>query len=164
MVPKLDNQLYIAYVETPLGSIKLTYNHTSVISLYFEKTTLDKQHKFISNQLFKDFEKQMSLYFKSKLKTFDLWVSPQGTDFQLTVWKALQQIPFGEVISYSHLAVRLGGKEKTRAVATAIAKNPILILIPCHRVIGADGGLTGFSGGIERKRALLELERNRIDF
>jgi methylated-DNA-[protein]-cysteine S-methyltransferase len=62
------------------------------------------------------------------------------------------------------LAVRLGGKEKTRAVATAIAKNPILILIPCHRVIGADGGLTGFSGGIERKKALLELERNRIDF
>jgi O-6-methylguanine DNA methyltransferase len=80
------------------------------------------------------------------------------------VWKALQDIPFGGLISYGDLAYTLGGREKTRAVASAIAKNPILILIPCHRVIGSDGKLTGFSGGIDRKRALISIESNQIDF
>lgn len=144
--------------------MKLTYNQTDIVALQFENATLDKLHKNINNQLFKDFNTQLSLYFNRKLKKFDLPISPRGTDFQLTVWRALQQIPFGDVISYSQLALRLGAKEKTRAVANAVGKNPILILVPCHRVIGADGGLTGFSGGIERKKALLDLESNRIDF
>jgi len=144
--------------------MKLTYNQTDIVALQFENSTLDKLHKNINNQIFKEFNTQLSLYFNRKLKKFDLPISPRGTDFQLTVWRTLQQIPFGDVISYSQLALRLGAKEKTRAVANAVGKNPILILIPCHRVIGADGGLTGFSGGIERKKALLDLESNRIDF
>ena len=78
------------------------------------------------------------------------------------VWKELQKIPFGTTFSYQQIAEKLGGKEKTRAVATAIAKNPILLLIPCHRVIGTNGKLTGFSGGIERKRFLLNLEGKNI--
>ena len=164
MVPKLGNLPYIAYVDTPLGHMKLTYDQTNILDLRFHNTTLDNLDKVINNQVFKDLKSQISKYFDRKLKSFELSVSPRGTVFQLNVWRELQQIPFGEVVSYSQLAIRLGGKEKTRAVATAIARNPILILIPCHRVIGADGGLTGFSGGIERKKALLELESNRMDF
>ena len=164
MVPKLGDLPYIAYVDTPLGHLKLTYDQTNILDLRFHNTTLDNIHKIYNNQLFKDFKSQICKYFGRGLKSFDLPVSPIGTDFQQSVWRELQQIPFGEVVSYSQLAIRLGGKEKTRAVATAIARNPILILIPCHRVIGADGGLTGFSGGIERKKALLELESNRMDF
>lgn len=164
MAPKLDDLPYIAYVETPLGSLKLTYDDTNILDLRFQNITLDNRDKLINNQVFKEFKLQISKYFDRKLKSFQLSVSPRGTDFQMNVWRELQQIPFGEVVSYSQLAIRLGGKEKTRAVASAIARNPILILIPCHRVIGADGGLTGFSGGIDRKKALLELESNRMNF
>ena len=88
-------------------------------------------------------------------------LAPAGTDFQLRVWQELQRIPYGESVSYGELAARIGRPGAARAVGLANGRNPIAVIVPCHRVIGADGSLTGFGGGIERKRALLELEAGR---
>jgi methylated-DNA-[protein]-cysteine S-methyltransferase len=97
-------------------------------------------------------------YFAGELDAFDLDLDPQGTPFQRRVWDELRRIPFGETISYSELARRLGDPKLVRAVGVANGRNPISIVIPCHRVIGADGSLTGYAGGLPRKQLLLELE------
>jgi methylated-DNA-[protein]-cysteine S-methyltransferase len=101
---------------------------------------------------------QLDAYFAGELGAFDLDVDPQGTPFQRRVWDELRRIPFGETISYSELARRLGDPKLVRAVGVANGRNPISIVIPCHRVIGADGSLVGYGGGLERKRWLLEHE------
>ncbi len=105
-----------------------------------------------------DAERQLAEYFGGWRKHFDLPLSPSGTAFQLQVWQALQEIEFGTTVSYAILAARLGNKNAMRAVGLANGRNPIAILIPCHRVIGANGDLTGYGGGLSRKRRLLELE------
>ena len=102
--------------------------------------------------------RQINEYFRSKRRDFDLKIEMQGTPFQKRVWKELRRIPFGETISYRQLAERLGRPTATRAVGRANATNPISLIVPCHRVIGADGSLTGFGGGIEVKRSLLQHE------
>lgn len=101
---------------------------------------------------------QLDAYFAGALETFDLDLEPRGTPFQRRVWDELCEIPYGETISYSELARRLGDPKLVRAVGTANGRNPISIVIPCHRVIGADGSLVGYGGGLDRKRRLLELE------
>ncbi|MBE7439269.1 MAG: methylated-DNA--[protein]-cysteine S-methyltransferase [Spirochaetales bacterium] len=101
---------------------------------------------------------QLHEYFQGKRKSFSLPLSPEGTTFQQKVWDTLLTIPFGQTISYSEEADRLGNREAIRAVARANGDNPIGIIIPCHRVIGKDGSLTGYAGGLWRKRYLLELE------
>lgn len=101
-------------------------------------------------------------YFEGHLRRFDLPLAAEGTPLQITVWRALCDLPFGSTVSYSELARRIGRASSVRAVANAIGRNPIPIVIPCHRVIGKDGSITGFSGGIERKRWLLEHEGVRL--
>lgn len=101
---------------------------------------------------------QLDAYFEGRLTEFDLPLNPQGTAFQLQVWKQLCGIPFGETISYMELARRVGNPRAARAVGMANSRNPISIVVPCHRVIGADNSLTGYAGGLERKRALLAHE------
>ena len=101
---------------------------------------------------------QLDAYFDGRLTAFDLPLAPQGTAFQLQVWKRLCEIPFGETISYAELALRVGNPKASRAVGMANSRNPISIIVPCHRVIGADNSLTGYAGGLERKRALLAHE------
>jgi methylated-DNA-[protein]-cysteine S-methyltransferase len=101
---------------------------------------------------------QLDAYFAGELEAFDLPLALHGTPFQLRVWEQLAQIPFGETISYSELARRLGDPKLVRAVGLANGRNPISIIIPCHRVIGADGSLVGYGGGLERKKWLLEHE------
>ena len=101
---------------------------------------------------------QLEAYFAGSLRTFDLPLAPAGTPFQLRVWEALRRIPFGETVSYAELARRIGTPDAVRAVGAANGRNPLPIIVPCHRVIGADGSLTGFGGGLERKRWLLEHE------
>lgn len=103
--------------------------------------------------------RQLPLYFAGRLRTFDLPLRPAGTDFQLRVWAALLDIPFGETRSYGTLAAQLGNPAAVRAVGLANGANPIAIVIPCHRVIGAAGQLTGYAGGLDVKRRLLALER-----
>ena len=102
--------------------------------------------------------RQLERYFAGQLREFDLPLAPAGTPFQLEVWQALRRIPYGRTISYGELARRVGRPAASRAVGAANGCNPLPIVVPCHRVIGADGSLTGFGGGIEVKRALLELE------
>jgi methylated-DNA-[protein]-cysteine S-methyltransferase len=101
---------------------------------------------------------QLSEYFAGERRGFDLPLAPTGTDFQLACWRALAEIPYGETRSYGEQAVRIGKPESIRAVGAANGANPIAIILPCHRVIGADGSLTGFGGGLETKRRLLDLE------
>ena len=103
--------------------------------------------------------RQLEAYFRGELRAFDLPLAPRGTPFQLRVWAELRKIPYGATISYGELARRLGDPNLTRAVGAANGANPISIIIPCHRVIGADGSLTGYGGGLDVKRGLLELER-----
>jgi methylated-DNA-[protein]-cysteine S-methyltransferase len=101
---------------------------------------------------------QLDAYFAGELEAFDLPLAPHGTDFQMRVWDELARIPFAETISYKELALRLGDQKLVRAVGLANGRNPISIVIPCHRVIGADGTLVGYGGGLERKRWLLDHE------
>jgi methylated-DNA-[protein]-cysteine S-methyltransferase len=101
---------------------------------------------------------QLQEYFAGTRRTFELPLAPQGTAFQLAVWQALRAIPYGETVSYGELARRLGRSDSARAVGMANGANPLPIIVPCHRVIGADGSLTGFGGGLHIKRSLLSLE------
>ena len=101
---------------------------------------------------------QLQQYFAGERHAFDLDLNPQGTDFQQLIWNLLLKLPFGSTISYLKLARQYGNTKAVRAVAAAIGKNPILVVIPCHRVIGSDGTLVGYAGGMERKEQLLQLE------
>ena len=105
-----------------------------------------------------ELERQLQAYFEGRLRTFDLPLAPQGSDFQKAVWRALQTIPYGETVTYSAIAKHIRRPKAVRAVGTANGRNPLPILIPCHRVIGVSGQLTGFGGGLDTKRQLLELE------
>src|SRR5690606_32152543 len=105
--------------------------------------------------------RQLDAYFRGTLRTFDLPLAPQGTPFQQTVWEALRHIPYGQTVSYGELARRVGRPAAVRAVGLANGSNPIAIVIPCHRVIGANGTLTGYGGGLPTKQALLALERGQ---
>jgi methylated-DNA-[protein]-cysteine S-methyltransferase len=106
--------------------------------------------------------RQLRAYFAGELETFDLALAPQGTPFQLEVWRRLRDIPYGETISYGDLARRIGNPQASRAVGLANGANPISIVIPCHRVIGSNGKLTGYGGGLEVKEKLLALERRQL--
>jgi methylated-DNA-[protein]-cysteine S-methyltransferase len=107
---------------------------------------------------------QLRAYFAGELKEFDLPLAPRGTDFQQTVWSTLRTIPYGQTRSYSQIAVTIGSPKAVRAVGAANGRNPIPIVIPCHRVIGASGKLVGFGGGLPLKRKLLDLESSQIAF
>lgn len=111
--------------------------------------------------LLKEPARQLTAYFKGALRRFELQVAPHGTPFQQRVWAALQQIPYGETTSYGELARRLGNSKAVRAVGLANGSNPISIVIPCHRVIGSNGALVGYGGGLATKQALLALERGQ---
>ncbi len=106
----------------------------------------------------RDAARQLQAYFRRELTRFDVPLAPAGTPFQQRVWRELQAVPYGETVSYSEIARRIGQPGAARAVGGANGANPIPIIIPCHRAVGANGSLTGFGGGVEKKRALLDLE------
>jgi len=111
----------------------------------------------IRASIFVEARRQLDLYFSGGLKNFVLPLAAHGTPFQQDVWKAISSVPYGTTISYSELAKRLG-RRSARAVGAAVGRNPISVVIPCHRIVGSNGSLTGYAGGLNRKRALLELE------
>lgn len=111
-----------------------------------------------SDKPFRDVKKQLGEYFKGKRQKFDVKLAPDGTPFQLAAWRQLRKIPYGKTISYGEQAKRMGNPKASRAVGGANGKNPISIIVPCHRVIGASGKLTGFGGGLPKKKKLLDLE------
>ncbi len=149
--------------QSPVGPLLLMSDGTSLTGLH---TDNDKHRPavrpdWVRNDTvtpLKETIAQLQAYFDGALTRFDLPLAPQGTAFQMTVWRELRNIEFGETVSYAELARRIGRPTASRAVGPANARNPISIIVPCHRVIGADNSLTGYAGGLERKRMLLAHE------
>lgn len=146
------------YYETPIGWITLEENGEGITSLDFGKHE-PKDGELRETPLLAKGATQLKEYFEGKRKTFELNLLPQGTPFQLKVWQALQEIPYGKTCSYKEIAQRVGSEKGFRAVGMANNRNPIPIFIPCHRVIGSNGGLVGYGGGLDIKVQLLELEK-----
>lgn len=147
----------IAYIQSPIGILELKGSADGLASVLFIKDTSEITRTEIPAVL-QDAVFQLKEYFNNKRSNFNLTLNPQGTDFQKKVWQELQNIPFGKTTSYQRMANTLGDPKVIRAAASANGKNPISIIIPCHRVIGSDGSLTGYAGGLHRKKWLLEHE------
>ncbi|MDB5968884.1 MAG: ogt 4 [Hydrocarboniphaga sp.] len=147
-------------MESPIGELTLLADETGLTGVHMEyRRHPPAEQAWRSDELrFRVAKDQLAAYFTGELREFDLPLAPVGTPFQRKVWDALMQIPYGETISYGELARRLGDVKASRAVGLANGKNPIAIIVPCHRVIGASGDLTGYGGGLERKRWLLDHE------
>jgi len=145
----------VAYLQTPIGYAELKGDENGLASI-----TVFDGDKPTNNvpEVLEDAVYQFKEYFEGKRTTFDLILNPQGTDFQKRVWDALLKIPHGKTVSYLELSKTLGNPKAIRAVAAANGKNPLWIIVPCHRVIGSNGDLTGYAGGLHRKKWLLEHE------
>lgn len=144
--------------QTPLGKIVIIENGEAITGVIFGEVLPDGVN-CRETALIKSAYQQLQEYFAGKRQRFDLPLSPQGTVFQQKVWQALRQIPYGAVCSYQDIARAIGNDKACRAVGGANNKNPIAIIIPCHRVIGANGSLVGYGGGLPLKRKLLALEK-----
>jgi methylated-DNA-[protein]-cysteine S-methyltransferase len=145
-----------AYLSSKLGVLEVKGDETGLASVGF----LD-DFEIPSSEMPSELKiavKQLNEYFEGKRTHFDLKLNPEGSEFQKKVWQQLQKIPFGKTISYQQVANQLGDPKVIRAAASANGKNPIAVIIPCHRVIGSDGSLTGYAGGLHRKKWLLEHE------
>jgi methylated-DNA-[protein]-cysteine S-methyltransferase len=150
------------FVESPVGRLLLAGTGNSLSRLHFSQGSKarDADPSWVESPgSFADASRQIDDYFNGRLRRFQLPLQPEGTPFQLAVWNELMNIPYGATITYGELAKRLGNPAASRAVGLANASNPIAIIQPCHRVIGANGKLTGFGGGLDVKQKLLDLER-----
>jgi methylated-DNA-[protein]-cysteine S-methyltransferase len=150
-------------IESPVGFITIAGDHDGTITALRME---DQAHPPAGMEeweaapdAFSEAVAQLEAYFAGERTEFDLPLRLDGTDFQRTVWAGLLEIPYGETISYGELASRIGKPNASRAVGLANGRNPVAIIVPCHRVIGAGGSLTGYGGGLDRKRTLLDLER-----
>ncbi len=160
---------HYAYYDSPIGQMLLTASASALTGLHFVG---EKYYPGISSAwrqdgnfiVIKTAMAQLDEYFAAQRISFDLPLAPEGTQFQRLVWNALTKLRFGETSTYAQLARRIGNPNAVRAVGAANGRNPISIVIPCHRVIGADGSLTGYAGGLVRKEALLRLESTRAEF
>ncbi len=155
------------WMDSPIGRLLLAGDDKGLAVIGFPEGKGHREpeagwHKDAS--AFDEAKRQLREYFDGKRQEFDLALSPDGTEFQLDVLRALQEIPYGETVSYSHIAERVGRPKAVRAVGAANGRNPLPIVIPCHRVIGSNGSMTGFGGGIDTKVALLELEAKHAGF
>lgn len=145
-----------AYISTPLGSAKLEGDENGLTSVTVLER--DEPESKIIPEVLVDATYQLNEYFEGERHNFDLLINPEGTEFQKKVWTSLLEIPYGKTMSYLELSKKLGDVKAIRAVASANGKNPLWIIIPCHRVIGSDGSLTGYAGGLHRKKWLLNHE------
>lgn len=145
-------------INSPLGYTKISGDKDGITAV--EVVNTDEELSEIIPETLLECVTQLKAYFKNELKNFDLKLNPQGTVFQKKVWKQLNAIPYGKTISYLQLSKQLGDVKAIRAAASANSKNPLWIIIPCHRVIGSDGSLTGYAGGLHRKQWLLNHEND----
>lgn len=145
------------YINSPLGITKIIGDENGIAVISVSDVGTNEVSKTIPEVL-KDAVLQLNEYFEGKRTDFDLKLNPQGTEFQQKVWKALLEIPYGKTVSYMDQTKKLGDVKAIRAVASANGKNPLWIVVPCHRVIGTNGSLTGYAGGLSRKKWLLEHE------
>lgn len=146
---------YTGFVESKAGLIQITADNTGINEIAFVEQPNVEPHE---NGIVEQAKSQLRDYLARKRQQFDLPLNPRGTEFQKQVWRLLVEIPFGNTASYQDIALKLGDKNKVRAVGGANGKNPIAIVVPCHRVIGKNGTLTGYAGGLERKAFLLDIE------
>lgn len=154
-------------IDSPYGPLTLVADDGVLCGLYMtDQRHRPPQESFgaPSGEPFGEAEDQLTAYFAGELKEFTLELRLHGTPFQRTVWDQLRRIPYGETRGYGELAEALGNPKASRAVGLANGKNPIGIIVPCHRVVGADGSLTGYGGGVERKQRLLDFERGAALF
>ena len=168
-------------MESPVGELRIVANRTAITAIEFHgPRPAASAHSSLSraaaasagrpvgqrddaHPLLVEAVRQLTAYFEGSLKEFDLPLEPQGTTFQLSVWEQLRRLGYGETASYGEIARRLGmTNAASRAVGLANGRNPIPIVIPCHRVVGANGTLTGYAGGVERKQVLLDLEQGAL--
>ena len=155
-------------MNSPVGKLTIVTSSEGLHAILWDNDRENSKYEKIIKTLCKsknekiiiETKKQLSEYFQGKRKKFDLPLRLSGTDFQIKAWKQLLKIPFGKTLSYAEQAEKIGDKNKARAVGMANGQNPISIVIPCHRVIGSNGHLTGFGGGIDKKAILLKLEQN----
>lgn len=152
------SQFSFAYFSSPLGDIEIKYNSDFIYAIDFIKDGADKRVQKDIPAFIIETKEQLKNYFGGDLKSFNLPLKFEGTEFQKRVWMELTKINFGKTISYLQLAKQLGDEKCIRAAASANGKNPFAIIVPCHRVIGSDGSLTGYAGGLPRKQWLLDHE------
>jgi methylated-DNA-[protein]-cysteine S-methyltransferase len=151
-------------IESPLGDVLVAATERGVAGVYFAgqkyfPAGAAAWQDAPERPVLKQARAELQEYFAGTRTTFTVPLDPRGTPFQMRVWKMLQDIPYGGTMSYGAIGARLGGGSVARAVGAAVGRNPISVIVPCHRVVGANGALTGYAGGLDRKRALLALER-----
>lgn len=146
------------YLDSPVGVLQLEATEMGLTRVYFSEHPVNRAHSTSSSPILRQTKSQLQEYFAGTRTTFHLPLAPQGTPFEKKVWHLLQSIGFGQTVTYLQLAKKLGNSNKVRAVGRANGHNPLAIIIPCHRVIGAGDKLTGYSGGVENKRWLLQHE------
>jgi len=149
---------------SPLGTMRLVARGGALVGAYFDGQKYDAREgdgwrEAPGDAVLREAGRQFDEYFAGKRARFDLALEPVGTEFQQRVWRAIAGVPAGETTSYGEIARRLGCPSSVRAVGAAIGRNPLIVVVPCHRIVGAGGALTGYAGGLERKRALLALEQ-----
>jgi methylated-DNA-[protein]-cysteine S-methyltransferase len=147
------------YYESDIGRIGITEKDGRITNVYITNDELPQDAQLHETPLLKEAVKQLNCYFAGELKEFSIPLEPSGTAFMKQVWSALCEIPYGKTASYKDIAEKVGNPKAARAVGLANNRNPIPIFIPCHRVIGANGSLTGYRGGLEMKKKLLDLEK-----
>ena len=153
------NDRFVAPISTPIGQLLAVVDSMgALVALDLDARTSAWRTNPPDERRARKVIAAVEGYFRGKVREFALALAPEGTPFQVRVWEELRRIPYGETISYAELARRVGDPKAVRAVGRANGSNPIAIVVPCHRVIGADGTLTGYAGGLDKKRALLELE------
>ena len=153
-------ELHAAYYSSPIGTLEIKGNEEGLFSLLFMDEEVEPSAKV--HESIKEVTYQLDEYFTGIRKEFGLKLNPEGTEFQKRVWKELTEIEFGKTCSYLDISIKLGDKIATRAVGNSNGKNPIAIIVPCHRVIGNSGKLTGYAGGLWRKEWLLKHESGVI--
>jgi len=152
------------FLDTPIGRLRLLSSGSHLAAIEFANQHSDTENDVCrADEVLERSARQLQEYFARQRKVFDLPLAPRGTDFQRAVWNALSTIPWGTVCSYADIARAIDSPKAVRAVGAANGRNPLPIVVPCHRVIGSNGSLTGFAGGLDRKRKLLELEGSLQD-
>lgn len=142
-------------ITTPIGNIKIEEQDEKITGISYT----EERPSYADTHVLKEAQKQLNEYFEGRRKIFNLPLNPAGTEFQHKVWSALKEIPYGEIRTYKQIAEQIGNPSACRAVGMANHKNPIMIVVPCHRVIGSNGALTGYASGIDIKEKLLDLEK-----
>ena len=151
--------LHVAFLDTPIGTLQLYSNGVALTAIDWpDENVVPAQATKLEDAVLREAKQQLTQYFNKERKQFDIPLDAGGTDFQKAVWESLRRIPYGEQCSYADIARDIGRPKAVRAVGAANGRNPIPIIVPCHRVIGSNGTLTGFAGGLALKRELLALE------